>query len=68
MRCSWMKKSSFQDPNFLSDHKLPAKAVVFITFILFFLNVQWIGLGMQAAFCNYLTNSLLMSAFIQERA
>lgn len=51
----------------LSDHKLQAKAVIFITFILFSLSMQYIHLGMQAVFCNLLTNSLFMSALIQER-
>lgn len=64
--CSWMNKSSFQDLN--PFHKLPAKTLIFITFILFFLNVQWISLGMQAEFCNFLTNSVSMSALIQGRA
>lgn len=50
----------------LSDHKLPAKAVIFITFILFFLGMQWISLGMQAIFYTLLKNSWFMSASVQE--
>jgi len=50
----------------LSDHKLPAKAAIFITFNLFFLNMQWINLGMQSVFHNTLTGSLFLSALTQE--